>query len=142
MKNSRKTHIGLNVSNMDKSVEFYSALLDTQPVKRKVDYAKYDLPVENLVLSLIQTGNVGNKFAHFGFLLEGTTEVVRKMEQLKTKNITVHEEMDVNCCYANQDKFWVKDPDGIEWEFYHFKADVEIEDKEAVSACCEPSCCE
>jgi hypothetical protein len=22
-------------------------------------------------------------------------------------------------CYANQSKFWVIDPDGVEWEVYH-----------------------
>ena len=27
--------------------------------------------------------------------------------------------MNVNCHHANQDKFWVKDPDGVEWEVYY-----------------------
>jgi hypothetical protein len=33
--------------------------------------------------------------------------------------------MGVNCCHANQDKFWVKDPDGVEWEVYHLNYDLE-----------------
>jgi hypothetical protein len=30
----------------------------------------------------------------------------------------------VNCCYANQTKFWVIDPDGVEWEVYHVNFDL------------------
>jgi DNA-binding transcriptional ArsR family regulator len=33
--------------------------------------------------------------------------------------------MGVNCCHANQDKFWVKDPDGVEREVYHLNYDLE-----------------
>ena len=33
----------------------------------------------------------------------------------------------MNCCHANQDKFWVQDPDGVEWEVYHLNYDLEDE---------------
>jgi hypothetical protein len=39
----------------------------------------------------------------------------------------VREEMGVNCCHANQDKFWVEDPDGVQWEVYHLNYDLEDE---------------
>ena len=29
------------------------------------------------------------------------------------------------CCYANQDKFRVTDPNGYEWELYHLLEDTE-----------------
>jgi hypothetical protein len=35
--------------------------------------------------------------------------------------------MGVDCCHANQDKFWVQDPDGVEWEVYHLNYDLEGE---------------
>jgi hypothetical protein len=62
--------------------------------------------------------------------------------------------MGVNCCHANQDKFWVKDPDGVEWEVYHLNYDLEDEEPTAVAepvkglqlaepaACCAPTCCQ
>jgi hypothetical protein len=64
----------------------------------------------------------------------------------------VTEEMGVNCCHANQDKFWVKDPDGIEWEVYHLNYDLEGDDAEAevrpsglamvaATACCGGTSC-
>jgi hypothetical protein len=42
--------------------------------------------------------------------------------------------MDVTCCYATQDKFWVTDPDGNEWEFFSTKGGVEKMTTE--SECC------
>jgi len=63
----------------------------------------------------------------------------------------VREEMGVNCCHANQDKFWVQDPDGVEWEVYHLNYDLEDEGPMARTSvglqlaksgdCCGPSGC-
>lgn len=47
------------------------------------------------------------------------------------------EEIDTTCCSALQDKFWVNDPDGNEWEFFFTKADVDFESENA-SSCCAP----
>ena len=60
--------------------------------------------------------------------------------------------MGVNCCHANQDKFWVKDPDGVEWEVYHLNYDLEGDEGAAESrpsgltvvgatACCGGTSC-
>ena len=51
--------------------------------------------------------------------------VVREMERVKAAGLPVREEFSVNCCHANQDKFWVKDPDGVEWEVYVLNHDIE-----------------
>jgi hypothetical protein len=40
--------------------------------------------------------------------------------------------MQTNCCYATQDKTWVRDPDGNEWEVF-----VVLEDNLAETAPCE-----
>jgi len=54
----------------------------------------------------------------------------------------------VDCCHANQDKFWVKDPDGVEWEVYHLNYDLEDEATPAkgertagLSLAKSPNCC-
>jgi len=31
----------------------------------------------------------------------------------------------VDCCHANQDKFWVEDPDGVDWEVYVLNHDID-----------------
>ena len=47
-----KFHASLNVSDLAKSIEFYSALLGADPVKSYPDYAKFEIDVPPLVLSL------------------------------------------------------------------------------------------
>jgi hypothetical protein len=53
-----------------------------------------------------------------------------QLARVKAAGLAVTEEMGVNCCHANQDKFWVKDPDGVEWEVYHLNYDLEGEEAE------------
>src|SRR5262245_61233450 len=47
-----KFHASLNVSNLAKSIEFYTALLGQSPVKSYVDYAKFEIDIPPLILSL------------------------------------------------------------------------------------------
>ncbi len=56
--------------------------------------------------------------------VDSTKTVMVHLARVKAAGIPVHEEMGVNCCHANQDKFWVRDPDGVEWEIYHVKYDL------------------
>ncbi|NND33378.1 MAG: glyoxalase/bleomycin resistance/dioxygenase family protein, partial [Saprospiraceae bacterium] len=47
------------------------------------------------------------------------------------------EEENTACCYAHQNKFWVKDPDGYEWEVYHFIKDAKVKrEANSLSPCC------
>ena len=46
--------------------------------------------------------------------------------RLEKEGFFAREEMDTTCCYAVQDKFWVTDPDGNEWEFFYTKLDSEV----------------
>ena len=47
-----KFHASLNVSDLGRSIEFYSALFGCAPVKSYADYAKFEVDVPPLVLSL------------------------------------------------------------------------------------------
>ena len=93
---------------------------------------------------------------HVGVQVESTsTTVMAQLARVKAAGLPVREEMGVNCCHANQDKFWVQDPDGVEWEVYHLNYDLEDEADVAprraerprasrwprASACCAPSSC-
>ena len=51
--------------------------------------------------------------------------------------------MDTNCCYANQNKTWVTDPDGNEWEAFVVLRDNLPEEEASAEneACCAPSSC-
>lgn len=133
-------HTGLHVSDIEASAAFYTQLLGVQPVKRKTGYAKFE--TDGLVLSLIEhPGGVRPDFGHFGFRVGDRAELQAHLDRLKSAGQTVREEMQTDCCYAKQDKFWVNDPDGHEWEFYLFLEDTEgglkgQRPETAAAACC------
>jgi catechol 2,3-dioxygenase-like lactoylglutathione lyase family enzyme len=130
-----KMHVGVNVTDLEKSIQFYKKVFNAEPVKVKTDYAKFllDDPGLNFTLNLKDAVS-GNQVGHFGFQVENRDEVFQHKDRLEKLGFFAREEMDVNCCYATQDKFWVTDPDGNEWEFFYTKGDVETREKEA--ACC------
>ncbi|WP_307290891.1 ArsI/CadI family heavy metal resistance metalloenzyme [Bacillus sp. SORGH_AS_0510] len=132
-----KMHVGINVTNLNSSIGFYNKVFNAEPVKVKPDYAKFLLEDPGLNFTLNLKAEVsGNQVGHFGFQVENQEEVLKHKERLEGLGFFAREEMDVTCCYATQDKFWVTDPDGNEWEFFYTKGDVESMVSE--SSCCAP----
>jgi len=79
-------------------------------------------------LALSQGGGQGTgPVDHLGVQVESTAEVMAQLARIKAAGLPVCEEMGVNRCHANQDKFWVQDPDGVEREVYHLNYDLEDE---------------
>ncbi|WP_042457290.1 ArsI/CadI family heavy metal resistance metalloenzyme [Neobacillus dielmonensis] len=130
-------HIGLNVTNLEKSLDFYTKLFGTEPVKVKPDYAKFLLEKPGLNFTLNLKNEVsGNQVGHFGIQVDHSEDVIAHKNRLEQSGIlSQYDEMNTTCCYALQDKFWVQDPDGNEWEFFYTKGDVEQSHHN------EPSCC-
>ncbi len=140
-----KFHVGLHVSDVNKSTEFYTDFLNSKPVKRKSDYSKFE--TDQIVLSLIHhpTG-AKSGFGHFGIRIDSDEVLAENRTRLQSKGYELREEDQVSCCYALQNKFWVKDPDGHEWELYHFLEDVnQLQEipvvENAENACCSTDCC-
>ncbi|OIK05319.1 ArsI/CadI family heavy metal resistance metalloenzyme [Bacillus sp. MUM 13] len=129
-------HVGINVTNLVESIEFYQKVFNEKPVKVKKDYAKFLLndPGLNFTLNVKESVS-GNQVGHFGFQVKDAKEVLHHKARLEKEGFFAREEMDVTCCYATQDKFWVTDPDGNEWEFFFTKSDAENADA-ADSSCC------
>ncbi len=143
-------HVGLNVMNLEKSIEFYSKVFGTEPVKVKEDYAKFLLEQPGLNFTLNRMDKVeGNQVGHFGFQVKDLEEVLAHKARLEKEGFFAREQMNTTCCYAVQDKFWVTDPDGNEWEFFFTKADADVHSVNQ-SECCSiaaaasesTACCE
>ena len=126
---SAKVHLHLHVSDLGKSREFYEKFFGSAPVKVKEGYVKF-LPEWGPVnLALSAGGPIGaGTIDHVGVQVESVPAVMAQLARVKQAGLDVVEEMGVNCCHANQDKFWVKDPDGVEWEVYHLNYDLEGEE--------------
>lgn len=124
-----KVHVHMSVSNLDASGVFYEKFFGVAPVKTKPGYLKFLPPVGplNLALSQAGRGEAHGRVDHLGIQLGSQQEVVRELARVKAAGLPVREEFGVDCCHANQDKFWVADPDGVEWEVYVLNHDLEDE---------------
>jgi hypothetical protein len=61
-----------------------------------------------------------------------TDDVLAVRERWTGAGLLTRDELQTNCCYALQDKTWVRDPDGNEWEVF-----VVLQDNLAETAPCE-----
>jgi catechol 2,3-dioxygenase-like lactoylglutathione lyase family enzyme len=133
-----KTHISLNVSDINQSIEFYTKMLGIKPVKTKPDYAKFDVADPPLNLTMNQTEfEKGGSLSHLGLQVRSTVDVETISKRWEQNGLLTLEEMNTDCCYALQDKVWVSDPDGNSWEVFTVLEDTGGE-KNAASACCTP----
>jgi catechol 2,3-dioxygenase-like lactoylglutathione lyase family enzyme len=144
MTNQRKVHVALNVSDVNRSVEFYQAMFGLEPVKLKSGYAKFGVAEPPLNLTLNQNSQLNGLGAlnHLGIEVATTDEVLAARDRLQKAGLVTFDEMNVDCCFALQDKTWITDPDGNRWEIFTVKiGDTKPELKadsalDQVSACC------
>ena len=114
-----RIQLALNVNDIDEAVAFYSKLFGAGPAKRRPGYANFTIPEPPLKLVLLENPGQGGSLNHLGVEVSGTGAVDAEQARLAAAGLAVADERDTICCYARQDKFWVKDaPDGESWEFY------------------------
>ena len=124
-----KVHLHMHVSDLAKSRAFYEKFLGGDPVKVAPGYVKFLPEWAPVNLALSPGGPVGaGTIDHVGVQVDSVDTVMAQLARVRTAGLAATEEMGVNCCHANQDKFWVTDPDGVEWEVYHLNYDLEGED--------------
>lgn len=114
-----KAHVAVNVRNVEQSIEFYRKLFGIEPSKSRPKYAKFDVesPPLNLTLNERPFTDSGALF-HLGIQVASTEDVLAMRERWIEAGLQTREEMQIVCGYALQDKSWVTDPDGNEWEVF------------------------
>ncbi|MCA1564483.1 MAG: VOC family protein [Acidobacteria bacterium] len=130
-----KAHLALNVQSVERSLEFYRRMLGIEPAKVRPGYAKFDVqnPPLNLTLNESPVAERG-ALSHLGIQLATTEDVLSMRRNWMDAGLDTRDEMATNCCYALQDKTWVRDPDGNEWEAF-----VVLEDNlPTTTMCCTP----
>ena len=130
-----RVQLALNVTDIDRAVDFYARVFNTAPAKLRPGYANFEIVEPPLKLVLIEGGE-GGTLNHLGVEVQTVQEVNDATKRLVDTGLTTFEEQGVECCYAKQDKVWVKDPDGAEWEYYTVLADSDSMAKSEASACC------
>ncbi|MGW0227267.1 ArsI/CadI family heavy metal resistance metalloenzyme [Actinopolymorpha singaporensis] len=122
-----RLQLALNVNDIDAAVEFYSALFDTEPAKRRPGYANFAVDDPPLKLVLFENPEATGTLNHLGVERESMEEVEAQANRLEAAGLSLDTEGDVVCCYARQDKHWVTGPDGQRWENYVVLADAGAE---------------
>lgn len=132
-----KTHLNLATTDLNRSVLFYSTLLQSTPQKQLSDYALFvtENPGLELALDLRDSVRPGAD-AHFGIFVESGDQVERAIERLSKAGFTTEVEREETCCYAKQTKVWTADPQGRRWEVYTVHEETEGRDDPGECACC------
>ena len=138
-----RVHVAINVRDLAKSIEFYRNLFDLEPAKVRTGYAKFDVANPPLNFSLNEHPfNETGALSHLGIQVASTEDVLAMREQWHQRGLITRDEMQTDCCFATQDKTWVLDPDGNEWEVFVVLKDNLPEKAEAATSCCAPACCD
>jgi catechol 2,3-dioxygenase-like lactoylglutathione lyase family enzyme len=140
--NTLKAHLAINVRDVEQSIEFYKKMFDIEPSKVRTGYAKFDVanPPLNFTLNQVPFSDSG-ALSHLGIQVATSEDVAAVKNAWEEKGLLPREEMQTTCCYALQDKAWVHDPDGNEWEVFVVLKD-NLSEKVQVAAdktCCTPT---
>lgn len=137
-----RIHVGLAVTNLERSVPFYRTLLDEDPAKTRPRYAKFEVadPPVNLALNEVRsTPGPRRVEEHFGVQVKSSAAVRSAAARLVEQGFDVEFEDRVTCCHAVQDKVWAVDPDGHRWEVFVVLDDSGTDLDSSTSPCCAPT---
>lgn len=138
----RKAHVAIRVRDVGASIDFYRKVFGIEPCKVRTGYAKFDVPNPPLNFTLNQSDEEGGSaLSHLGIQVESTADVLAVRAGWREQGLLPRDEMKTECCYALQDKAWVRDPDGNEWEVFAVLEDNLPEKPVGEKTCCAPDCC-
>ena len=113
----KRLHVHVSVSDLETSIRFYATLFAAEPTVRKTDYAKWMLEDPRVNFAISQRG-VAAGVDHLGIQVEDGAELKDVYARLKRADRPVLEEGKTTCCYAESEKSWIEDPQGIQWETF------------------------
>ena len=141
----KRLHVHVAVENLAASVRFYSALFAAEPAVLKPDYAKWMLEDPRVNFAISQRGATPG-IEHLGIQVEDRTELEDVYARLKRAERPVLEEGNTTCCYAQSEKSWISDPQGVLWETFLTTGESTVYGHDVVraatatkSACCAPT---
>jgi catechol 2,3-dioxygenase-like lactoylglutathione lyase family enzyme len=121
----KRLHVHVSVDDLAESVRFYSTLFAAEPGVMKGDYAKWmlDDPRVNFAISA-RSGESG--LDHLGIQVETPGELQEVFGRLSRADRPVLDEGATTCCYAQSEKAWITDPQGLSWETFLTTGDSTI----------------
>jgi catechol 2,3-dioxygenase-like lactoylglutathione lyase family enzyme len=139
---ARKAHVAIHVKDVAASIEFYRKVFGIEPCKVRTGYAKFDVANPPLNFTLNEGSEAGQgALSHLGIQVDSTADVQTVRQSWQERKLLPRDEIKTECCYALQDKAWVRDPDGNEWEVFVVLEDNLPEKPATEKSCCAPECC-
>ena len=120
-----RMHVNLRVSDLERSVAYYTKLWNRPPTKRRDEYAKWSLaePAVNFALTVADAHHPAG-VEHLGVEVTEQTHLSEALTRAEAAG-EVFVEGRVTCCYADSSKGWARDPDGVAWELFLTHGDAE-----------------
>jgi catechol 2,3-dioxygenase-like lactoylglutathione lyase family enzyme len=137
----KRFHVHLSVTDIAQSVGFYSSLFGHAPTVQKPDYAKWMLDDPRINFAISAHGNATG-LDHLGFQVDSADELHAMTDHLQKAGVAVTDQGEAVCCYAQSEKGWVHDPQGIAWESFVTTGQsttYSAEPPASTGACCAPA---
>jgi catechol 2,3-dioxygenase-like lactoylglutathione lyase family enzyme len=146
----KRLHVHVSVEDLAQSVRFYSTLFAADPAVVRPDYAKWMLDDPRVNFAISSGQHEGRGIEHLGIQVESEAELAEVRGRLAVADRPVIEEGATVCCYAQSDKSWIADPQGVVWETFHTTGEAVdygtspklaklASDNAAAGACCAPA---
>ena len=142
----KRLHVHVAVEDLAQSTRFYSTLFATAPTVVKDDYVKWMLedPRVNFAISMRPGRRAG--ISHLGIQVEDEAELAEVYDRLARAERPTIEAKGTTCCYAQSDKQWIADPQGVPWETFFTYGESTVYGEGSLArlkevseaACCEP----
>lgn len=139
----KRLHVHVSVNDIQESIRFYRVLFAAEPVVVKSDYAKWMLEDPRVNFAISKRGAEAG-IRHLGIQVENKPELTEVYERLQQAEGPIREDGPTTCCYAQSEKSWIADPQGIQWETFLTTGEsteyggAERTHAVAPRACCEP----
>jgi catechol 2,3-dioxygenase-like lactoylglutathione lyase family enzyme len=140
----KRLHVHLSVGDLDESIRFYSVLFAARPTVVKPDYAKWMLEDPRVNFAISTHSGSAPGIDHLGIQVEDGAELQEVYGRLGQAEAPVLEEGKTTCCYAQSEKSWIADPQGVSWEAFLTSGESTVygtsapRPVSASQACCGP----
>jgi catechol 2,3-dioxygenase-like lactoylglutathione lyase family enzyme len=115
----KRLHVHIGVKDLDATIAFYSGLFGQAPSVTKDDYAKWMLEDPRVNFAVSTQDEYGMGVRHLGVQVETSEELAEVYGRLESAGGPTLDEGKTACCYAQSEKSWIADPDGVLWEAFH-----------------------
>ena len=122
-KPSGRIQLALNVADLAAAIRVYSDMFGTGPSKERPGYANFAIADPPLKLVLFTGMGEPGSLNHIGVEVEDVEAVQAMIAHVNDLGLDQQVREDTSCCFAVQDKTWVKGPEN-DWEFYFVKGDA------------------